>query len=48
MYPLGAGDESFLAAAEAAAADTSLMAYARNQLRANSFVLGRVLQARRL
>ncbi len=48
MYPLGAGDESFLAAAEAAADDTSLMAYARNQLRANSFVLGRVLQARRL
>ncbi|MCY4725890.1 aminopeptidase N [Nocardioides sp. STR2] len=48
MYPLGAGDESFLAAAEAAADDTSLIAYARNQLRANSFVLGRILQARRL
>jgi aminopeptidase N len=48
MYPLGAGDESFLAAAEAAAEDTTLMAYARNQLRSNSFVLGRILQARRL
>ncbi|HEU4337834.1 MAG TPA: aminopeptidase N [Nocardioides sp.] len=48
MYPLGAGDETFLAAAEAAADDTSLMAYARNQLRSNSFVLGRILQARRL
>ncbi|KRE95933.1 hypothetical protein ASG76_02385 [Nocardioides sp. Soil774] len=48
MFPLGAGDASFLAAAEAAADDTSLMAYARNQLRANSFVLGRILQARQL
>jgi len=48
MYPLGAGDESFLAAAEAAAEDPRLMAYARNQLRSNSFVLGRILQARRL
>ena len=48
MYPLGAGDASFLAAAEAAADDTSLMAYARNQLRSNSFVLGRILQARQL
>ena len=48
MYPLGAGDEEFLAAAEAAADDTSLMAYARNQLRSNSFVLGRILAARRL
>ena len=48
MFPLGAGDASFLAAAEAAAEDTSLMAYARNQLRSNSFVLSRVLQARQL
>jgi aminopeptidase N len=48
MYPLGAGDETFLAAAEAAAEDERLMAYARNQLRSNSFVLGRILQARRL
>ncbi|SFB48868.1 aminopeptidase N [Nocardioides alpinus] len=48
MYPLGAGDAAFLAAAETAADDTSLMAYARNQLRSNSFVLGRILQARRL
>ncbi|GAA5122798.1 aminopeptidase N [Alloalcanivorax gelatiniphagus] len=48
MYPLGAGDASFLAAAEEAAEDPSLMAYARNQLRSNSFVLSRILQARRL
>jgi aminopeptidase N len=48
MYPLGAGDESFLAAAEVAADDTSLMSYARNQLRSSSFVLRRILQARQL
>ncbi len=48
MYPLGAGDASFLAAAEAASEDETLPAYARNQLRANSFVLARVLQAREL
>ncbi len=48
MYPLGAGDASFLAAAEAAVDDTSLSSYARNQLGANSFVLGRILQARQL
>ena len=48
MYPLGAGDESFLAAAQAAAEDPSLAAYGRNQLRANSFVLSRILQARQL
>jgi aminopeptidase N len=48
MYPLGAGDEEFLAAAREAADDTSLIAYARNQLRSNSFVLGRILEARRL
>jgi aminopeptidase N len=48
MYPLGAGDATFLAAAEAAAEEESLMAYARNQLRSNSFVLGRILQAREL
>ena len=48
MYPLGAGDETFLAAAEEAADDASLMAYARNQLRSNSFVLGRILEARQL
>ena len=41
-------DAEFLAAAEAAADDASLMAYARNQLRSNSFVLGRILQARQL
>jgi aminopeptidase N len=48
MYPLGAGDASFLEAAEVAADDTSLMAYARNQLRSNSFVLRRILEARQL
>ena len=48
MYPLGAGDADFLAAAEEAAKDESLMAYARNQLSANSFVLRRILQARQL
>ena len=48
MFPLGAGDEEFLAAAEAAAQDESLNAYARNQLGANSFLLGRILSARRL
>jgi aminopeptidase N len=48
MFPLGAGDATFLAAAEAAAEDPSLMAYARNQLRSNAFVLGRILRARQL
>ena len=48
MYPLGAGDAEFLAAADAAAEDETLNAYARNQLRANSFVLRQVLAARRL
>ncbi|MCD6640830.1 MAG: aminopeptidase N [Nocardioides sp.] len=48
MYPLGAGDAGFLAAAEAAAEDESLHPYARNQLRSNSFVLGRILAAREL
>ncbi|MCY7399887.1 MAG: aminopeptidase N [Nocardioides sp.] len=48
MYPLGAGDESFLAAARKTAEDPSIAAYGRNQLRANSFVLSRILQARRL
>ena len=48
MYPLGAGDEAFLDAAEVAADDTSLTSYARNQLRSNSFVLSRILQARQL
>ena len=48
MYPLGAGDETFLAAAEKAAEDQSLAAYGRNQLRSNSFVLSRILRARQL
>jgi aminopeptidase N len=48
MFPLGAGDADFLAAAEAAADDTRLTAYARNQLRTGSFVLGRILRARQL
>jgi aminopeptidase N len=48
MYPLGVGDESFLTAAREAAADESLSAYARNQLTSNTFVQGRILQARQL
>ncbi|QBX57015.1 aminopeptidase N [Nocardioides seonyuensis] len=48
MYPLGAGDAEFLAAAEAASEDASLSAYARNQLKANGFVLDRILAARKL
>jgi aminopeptidase N len=46
MFPLGAGDEEFLAAARAASADASLSAYARAQLKTNSFVLSRILTAR--
>ena len=38
MYPLGVGDETFLAAARMAADDESLSAYARNQLASNTFV----------
>ena len=48
MYPLGVGDETFLAAAHVAADDESLSAYARNQLRSNSYVQARILEARRL
>src|SRR5699024_4822172 len=48
MYPLGAGDEEFLAAAEKAAEDDTLHPYARNQLRSNSFVLRSILRARTL
>ncbi|KRF32461.1 aminopeptidase N [Nocardioides sp. Soil805] len=48
MYPLGVGDEEFLAAARIAAADESLSAYARNQLASNTFVQARILQARQL
>ena len=48
MYPLGAGDAEFLAAAEQAAADPDLQAYARNQLQSNSFLLRAILAARRL
>ncbi len=48
MYPLGAADASFLEAARVAVEDESLHAYARNQLRANSFLLERVLAARQL
>ena len=48
MYPLGVGDASFLAAAEAAADDTSLMAV-RPQPAARALVrAGRILQARQL
>ncbi|EON23950.1 aminopeptidase N [Nocardioides sp. CF8] len=46
MYPHAVGDESFLAAALAATEDESISLYARNQLRAQSFVLGRLHQAR--
>ena len=48
MYPLGVGDEHFLVAAEKAAHDESLSAYARNQLTSNSYVQARILEARRL
>ena len=48
MFPQGVGDESFLDAARVAADDERISAYARNQLRAGSFVLGRVHRARSL
>ncbi len=48
MFPYGAGDEAFLADARALAEDGSLSAYARNQLRAGSFTLSRILAARAL
>ncbi|MGN0063534.1 MAG: aminopeptidase N [Nocardioides sp.] len=48
MFPLGAGDAEFLAAAQEAAQDTALSAYARAQLKTNGFVLSRILRARTL
>ena len=48
MYPHAVGDASFLTAAIAAAEDEAISLYARNQLRAQSFVLGRLHQAREL
>ncbi|PUA79226.1 aminopeptidase N [Nocardioides currus] len=48
MYPHAVGDESFLTAALAASEDESISLYARNQLRAQSFVLGRLHRAREL
>ncbi len=48
MYPLGAGDEEFLAAAREASTDEGLSAYARAQLKSNSFVLSRILSSRAL
>jgi aminopeptidase N len=48
MYPRGVGDEEFLAASKAASEDPTLSAYARNQLASDTFVQGRILQARLL
>ncbi len=48
MFPYGVGDEVFLDGARALAEDESLGAYARNQLRAGSFTLSRILAARAL
>jgi len=48
MFPYGAGDQAFLDRARALAEDESLSAYARNQLRAGSFTLSRILAARAL
>ena len=47
MYPLGVGDEQFLAAEEASH-DETLSTYARDQLTSNSYVQARILEARRL
>ncbi len=48
MYPLGVGDATFVAAADVASDDETLSAYARNQLKANTFVQSRILSAREL
>ena len=48
MFPYGAGDEKFLERAREAAEDERLSAYTRNQLRAGSFTLSRILAARAL
>lgn len=48
MYPHAVGDASFLRAATVAAEDEAVSPYSRNQLRAQSFVLDRLHQARSL
>ena len=48
MFPYGAGDRDFLEGARSLADDESLGAYTRNQLRAGSFTLSRILAARAL
>jgi len=48
MFPYGSGDLDFLEGARALAENESLSAYARNQLRAGSFTLSRILAARSL
>ncbi|HXH77753.1 M1 family aminopeptidase [Nocardioides sp.] len=48
MYPHAVGDASFLEAAEAASEDDAISQYARNQVRAQSFVLAQLNRAREL
>jgi aminopeptidase N len=48
MYPHAVGDESFLKAAEAASENDAISQYARNQVRAQSFVLAQLNRARQL
>jgi len=48
MFPYGSGDGDFLEQARGLAENESLSAYARNQLRAGSFTLSRILAARAL
>ncbi len=48
MFPNAVGDASFLEAAATACKDEAISQYARNQLRAQSFVLGQVHKARQL
>jgi aminopeptidase N len=48
MYPHAVGDASFLLAAEAATENGAISQYARNQVRAQSFVLAQLNRARAL
>jgi len=48
MFPYGTGDGEFLEGARSLAEDETLGAFARNQLRAGSFTLSRILAARAL
>ena len=48
MYPHAVGDASFLAAAEAATDNGAITQYARNQVRAQSFVLAQLNRGRAL